>query len=67
MVGRSFSLGTPVSFSNTTYHHDITELLLRVALNTITLTTSTTPFRIVYHYKGNVLKFEINTAFDLAH
>ena len=33
-----FSPGTPVSFTNKTYHHDITETLLKVALNTITLT-----------------------------
>ena len=33
--GRWFSLGTPVSSTNKTYHHDITEILLKVALNTI--------------------------------
>jgi hypothetical protein len=33
--GRWFSLGTPVSSTNNTNHHDITEILLKVALNTI--------------------------------
>ena len=38
MAGRWFSPRTPVSFTNKTDHHDITELLLKVALNTTTLT-----------------------------
>jgi hypothetical protein len=38
MAGRWFSLGTPVSSTNKTDRHDITEILLKVALNTITLT-----------------------------
>jgi thiosulfate reductase cytochrome b subunit len=29
--------GTPVSSTNKTYHHDITEILLKMPLNTITL------------------------------
>jgi len=33
------SLGTPVSSTNKTDHHDITETLFKVALNTITLLT----------------------------
>ena len=37
-TGRWFSLGTPVSSTNKTDYHDITEILLKVALNTITLT-----------------------------
>jgi hypothetical protein len=35
-----FSPGTPVSFTNKTDHHDIAEILLKVALNTITLSIS---------------------------
>jgi hypothetical protein len=35
---RCFSLGIPVSSTNKTDHHDIAEILLKVALNTITLT-----------------------------
>ena len=42
MAGRRFSLGTPVSSTNKTDHHDITEILLKVALNTI---TSPPPFQ----------------------
>ena len=34
-VGRWFSPGTPVSSSNKTDRHDITEILLKVALSTI--------------------------------
>jgi hypothetical protein len=30
---------TPVSYTNKTGHHDITEILLKVALNNITLVT----------------------------
>ena len=33
-TGQWFSPGTPVSFTNKTYHHDIAELLLKVSLNT---------------------------------
>ena len=33
-----FSPGSPVSFTSKTESHDITEILLKVALNTITLT-----------------------------
>jgi hypothetical protein len=36
-VGRWFSLGNAVSSNNKTDYHDITEILLKVALNTITL------------------------------
>ena len=36
--GRWFSPGIPVSSTNKTDHHDITDILLKVALNTITLT-----------------------------
>ena len=40
-TGQGFSLGTVVS-SNKTHHYDIAEILLKVALNTITLTPSIT-------------------------
>ena len=33
-----FFPGTPVSSTNKIDHHDITEILLKVALNTLTLT-----------------------------
>jgi hypothetical protein len=35
VTGQWFSLGTPVSSTNKTDRHDITEILLKVALNTI--------------------------------
>jgi hypothetical protein len=38
VLGRWFSPGTPVSFTNKTDRHDITEILLKMVLNTITLT-----------------------------
>ena len=38
-TGLWFSPGTPVSSTNKTEHHDITEILLKVALNTITLSS----------------------------
>jgi hypothetical protein len=38
LLSRWFSLGTPVSSTNKTDHHDRTEILLKVALNTINLT-----------------------------
>jgi len=37
-AGRWFSPGTPVSSTNKTDRHNITDMLLKVALNTITLT-----------------------------
>jgi hypothetical protein len=36
VAGRWFSPGTPVSSTNKTHHHDIAEILLKVALNTLT-------------------------------
>ena len=37
-----FLLGIPVSFTNKTDHHDIAEILLKVASNTMTLTLTVT-------------------------
>ena len=39
---RWFSLGTLVSFTNKTDRHDITEILFKMALNTINLTLTIT-------------------------
>jgi len=39
-TGRWFSVGTPVSSTNKTDRPDITEILLKVVLNTITLSLS---------------------------
>jgi len=40
VADRWFTLGTPVSSTNKTDHHDITVILLKVALTAITLTLS---------------------------
>jgi hypothetical protein len=37
-AGLWFSPGTPVSSTNKTCHHNITEILLKVAITTITIT-----------------------------
>jgi hypothetical protein len=38
LTGQWISSGTPVSSINKTVRHDITDILLKVTLNTITLT-----------------------------
>jgi hypothetical protein len=43
-AGQWFSLGTPISSTNKTDLHDITEMLLKVVLNTITLTLTQVKF-----------------------
>jgi hypothetical protein len=43
-AGQWFSPGTPFSSTNKSYHHDITEILLKVALNTINQ-TKPNPYR----------------------
>jgi hypothetical protein len=52
-TGHCFFLGTPVSSTNKTDHHDITEILLKVALNTITLTLNRTKIIKLHHIKQN--------------
>jgi hypothetical protein len=47
VAGRWFSLNTPVYSTNKIDSHDIIEILLKVALNTITLTP--TPNKSVSH------------------
>jgi hypothetical protein len=52
---RWFSLGTSISFTNKTDRHDIAEILLKVALNTITLTLLLTDIVCLYkcdYYKS---------------
>jgi hypothetical protein len=43
-----FSFGTLVSFTNQTDHHDITEKLVKVALNTIKQTNKQTNLTKIY-------------------
>jgi len=40
--------GTPFSSTNTTDHHDITEILLKVALNNITVTLNNLNYMLFY-------------------
>ena len=57
-AGQLFSPGTPVSSTNTTDCHDITEILLKVALNANTLTLLCAAIAYCsrnYHHK-NILK-----------
>jgi hypothetical protein len=44
-TGRLFSPGTPISSTNKTYHQDVTEILLNVALNTINQPTIRISFK----------------------
>jgi hypothetical protein len=46
VAGQKFSPGTPISSTNKTDPHDITEILLKVALSNITLTLT--------HYKNKI-------------
>jgi len=45
MTGQWFSPGTPASFTNETDRHDITEILLKVVIDTI---NQTKPF--IFHF-----------------
>ena len=51
-----FSPGTTVSSTNKTDHHDIhiTEILLKMALNTLTLTHINIYFKFLYCYNNNM-------------
>jgi hypothetical protein len=55
-AGQWFSLGTPISSTNKTDSHDITEILLKVALNTIMLIlTNYKPIFDADHYEDFLL------------
>ena len=60
-TGRWFSLGTTVSFTNKTDYHDITEIVLIVALNTITLTLNKTFCIICKNYLHFISYFRISS------
>ena len=55
-AGWWFSLGTPVSSTNKTDHHDIAEILLKVVLNTITLLTNHIFFFYRYNSKMKIVE-----------
>jgi hypothetical protein len=54
-VGRWFSPSTPVSPNNKTGHHDLAEILLKVALNTITLILKWL-YKYCHHYDRHRIK-----------
>ena len=54
---RWISSGTPISSTNKTDHHEIAEIVLTVALNTITL-TPTFSFRNVFYYMDIFVYFQ---------
>ena len=56
-TGRWFSLGTSVSSTNETDHHDIAEILLKVVLNTITLTLTKKLLPVYDHFIREVLQY----------
>ena len=58
-IGLWFSPGTLVSFTNNTDHNDITEILLKVALNTITLTLTINLFKVFPKENVNYVGFMI--------
>jgi hypothetical protein len=57
-AGRWFSPSPPISSTNKTDHHDITEILLKVALNTIKQTNKKTLFLLLcfknQYFAGNI-------------
>jgi hypothetical protein len=53
-VYKGSSPATPVFSTNKTDRHDITEILLKVALNTITITFSL-PFSVTVHLPGELI------------
>jgi hypothetical protein len=53
-TGLWFSPGTPVSSTNKTDHHDLTEILLKVALNTINQQNQPT-ITYLYHFRNIIV------------
>jgi hypothetical protein len=53
-IGLWFFPDTPASSTNKTDHHDITEILLKVALNTITLTPTPSFVKFLYESENRV-------------
>jgi hypothetical protein len=65
-VCRWFSLGTPVSSTNKTGHHNINEILLQVAFNTLTqMDDDIFPLLVFFFFNkilGNESNFSLLTA-----
>jgi hypothetical protein len=67
-TGRWFSPGTPVSSTNKTDHHDIAEILLKVALNTISPNPKKHDNELArkkYLFKTSKLKFALKHCFSV--
>jgi hypothetical protein len=71
-AGLWFSPGTPVFSTDKTDHHDIAEILLKVALNTITITLFMTYFLTYQAYKDmsvfviiSILFYIVNCHIDI--
>ena len=62
MPGQWFSPGSPVSSTNKTDRHDITEILLKVALNTINHKPTVLYLR--YNAKGHTIVANIAFIFQ---
>ena len=58
-TGRWISPGTPVSSTNKTDGHDITEIFLKVALNTIIINQNKEKFHHSCSFKELILKFNL--------
>ena len=56
-TGRWFSPGALVSSTNKSDHHDITEMLLKVALNTTNQSTILTLFRFLFRDQYKIYRF----------
>ena len=54
-AGLWFSPGTPVTSTNKNDYHSITEILLKVVLNTINLTLLNSPYTMFWEKAGFVL------------
>ena len=64
-AGRWFSPGTPVSSTNKTDRHDITEILLKVALCTIPLTTERRRYMLWYSFNIGCILLYLIVLFDV--
>jgi hypothetical protein len=58
-AGRLSSVGNSASFINSTDHHDVTEIVLKVALSTITLTLAR------FQYDETVINYNYLQAFPV--
>ena len=61
-----FSPGTPVSSTNKTDHHNITEILLKVALNTINQPTVISEIMLAFHNKVMTIEQTVISEITLA-